>query len=80
MARKKRMASLGFSGGLSRQAGQRAVHVLHSSLIDNGGCAMKAFIWAVAACICIGVVAGVVMTSLDQGFLGTQTLGSVRLD
>ncbi len=41
---------------------------------------MKAFIWAVAACICIGVVAGVVMTSLDQGILGTQALGSVRLD
>ncbi len=38
---------------------------------------MKAFIWAVAACICIGVVAGVIMTSLDQGFLA---LGSVRLD
>ncbi len=37
---------------------------------------MKAFIWAVAACICIGVVAGMIMVGLD----GTQTLGSVRLD
>ncbi len=41
---------------------------------------MKAFIWAVAACIVISVAAGVVMTSLDQGFFGTQTPGSVRLD
>ncbi len=37
---------------------------------------MKAFIWAVAACVVISVVAGVIMTGLD----GTQTLGSVRLD
>ena len=41
---------------------------------------MKAFIWAVAACIAISVTAGVVMTSLDQGFFGTQTLSGVRLD
>ncbi len=37
---------------------------------------MKAFIWAVAACIVISVAAGVIMTGLD----GTQTLGNVRLD
>ena len=41
---------------------------------------MKAFIWAVAACIVISIGAGVVMTSLDQGFFGTQTLSGVRLD
>ena len=41
---------------------------------------MKAFILAVAACIVIGGVAGLVMTSLDQGFFGTQTLSGVRLD
>ncbi len=41
---------------------------------------MKAFILAVAACIVISVVAGVVMTSLDQGFFGTQTVSGVRLD
>lgn len=41
---------------------------------------MKAFIWAVAACIVVSVVAGVVMTGLDQGFFGTQTVSGVRLD
>ncbi len=41
---------------------------------------MKAFIWAVAACVVIGVVAGVIMTGLDQSFFGTQTVSGVRLD
>jgi hypothetical protein len=41
---------------------------------------MKAFIWAVAACIVISVGAGVVISSLDQGFFGTQTVSGVRLD
>ena len=41
---------------------------------------MKAFIWAVAACIVISVAAGVIMTGLDQGFSGAQTLSGVRLD
>ena len=41
---------------------------------------MKAFILAVATCIVISVVAGVIMTNLDQGFFGTQTVSGVRLD
>ncbi len=41
---------------------------------------MKAFIWAVAACVVISVAAGWVMTSPDLGFSDSKTLGSVRLD
>lgn len=70
------MASPVFSGDAFSQAGHAIVHVLQLSLIDNGVARMKAFIWAVAACVVIGVVAGVIMTGLD----GAQTLGSVRLD
>ncbi len=41
---------------------------------------MKAFLWAVLACVVISVGAGVVLTSLESDSQSSRTSSSVRLN
>ncbi len=41
---------------------------------------MKAFLYAVAACIVISVAAGFILTSFETDSLSSRTASSVRLD